>query len=227
MMRSGTWCAAIGAGVMLSLAACGSDQSTNSTTPPPLTAVQLALHFDTLAKNLSVSSPGDIRIQWYQEMVRVLARGASPSLLPVRVSGGPSEAQGLTEIDQFPTALNAKLTADSTYILELYNPPLRPTAFIDVHVWFLPYPGHTDTTRVIVTAFLDTLGHQATDTTETVALSLLSQRGTCALTTLAYLTVPTNPCVKADVEWAIGGGSFLLSIDPALEVPGVHFSATP
>lgn len=208
-------------------AGCGSDQSTNSPPPPQLTAAQLALHFDSLAQRLNASSPGNIRIQWFQEMVRVLARGASPHLLALRVAGGPADVQALTEIDQFPTQINAKLTADSTYILTLYNPPLSPTEFVDVHVWFLPDPGHADTTRSLVTVYLDTLGHQGTDTTAAINVSVVGERGACQTTQLAYLTVPTNPCIKTDIDWSVGGGAGLLTIDPSLQVSGVHFMAMP
>lgn len=220
------WRAAIGALATLGIVACSSDTVT-SPPPPSLTPAQLAHRFDSLAQSLSVSSPGDIRIQWYQEMVRVLARGAAPSTLAIRAAGGPSSVNGLTEIDQFPTVLNAKVTADSTYILALYSPPLRPTAFIDVHVWFLPNGANADTTRTLVTAYLDTLGRQVTDTLEVADPVIVTERGACGLTQLSYLTVPSNPCLKATVNWIVGGGTDLLSIDPGLVVSGVHFSPTP
>lgn len=227
MTGSGSWRAIIGATAIAGLVACGSDQSTNSPPPPALTAAQLALHFDSAAKTLSVSSPGDIRIQWYQEMVRMLARGASPSLLAIRVDGGPSDLHGLTEIDGFSTQVNAQLKADSTYILAMYGPPLAPVAFIDVHVWFVPDPGNPDTTIARVTVYPDTLGHTQIDTGAVVAVANLGARGNCPTTQLMYLTVPTNPCLKASVVWTIGAGIGLVAIDPGLAVSGVDFTSTP
>jgi hypothetical protein len=224
MNGSGIWRAIIGAAACSGVAACSSDQATNVPPPTGLTAAQYALHFDSLAKKLSVSSPGDIRIQWYQEMVRVLALGAPPSLLAIRVAGGPSEVHAVTEVDEFPTQLNAKIKPDSTYILAMWNPPTQPLVFIDVHLYFLPDAGNPDTTRSLVTVFLDTLGRTAVDSTASVSALEVAQRGECVVTPLSYLTVPTNPCVRTNVAWAIEGGTGLLSISPALEDSGIILS---
>jgi hypothetical protein len=205
-------------------AACGSDSSTGPPPPPTLTAAQWALHFDSLAGQLQQSSPGDARIQWFQEMVRVLARGAIPTGVTMRLEGGPAFVEAVTEVDQFSSPINAKLTADSTYILAAWAPSFRPTQFLDVHVSFLHSGGQTDTTRTLVTLNVDTLGHTVVDSTAVAGGQAVSARGSCVFTQLTYLTVETNACTRIEVGWSIVGGTGLASINPAFQISGVHLT---
>jgi hypothetical protein len=204
-------------------AACGSDQATNNPPPPP-TAAALALHFDTLAGALKASSPGDIRLTWYQDIASIAARGVSPSGLSALVEGGPAVFSAATEADAFPDTVNGKV-ADSSYRLAAWAPSTRPLEFIDIRVRFWPAGvGKADTTSTYVQVYTDTLGASLVDSTEGVALQALSSRGTCVITPLAHLTVPTNPCSRVSVDWVMGGGTALLVIDPAVQVSGTHLT---
>jgi hypothetical protein len=204
--------------------ACGGDQSTNNSSPGPTTAAALALHFDTLAGALQASSPGDIRLIWYQDIASILARGVSPSGLSAFVEGGPAVFSAVTEADQFPDTVHGKV-ADSSYRLAAWAPSRQPMAFIDVRVRFWPAGvGKTDTTTTFVQVYGDTLGGSRVDSTGGAALQAVSSRGSCMITPLAHLTVPTNPCSRISVEWVVGGGTALLVIDPAVQVSGAHLT---
>jgi hypothetical protein len=203
---------------------CSSDTPTGTGTTTTLTSAQLAMHFDSLAGQLQTSSPGDIRIQWYQEIVRVVGRGPSPSGINIRLDDGPAYLQSVTEVDEFPTKISATLTADSTYILAAWGPPLRPTQFVDARIRFLPDAGHADTANTLVTFYSDTLGHTITDTAATFGVSVVGNHGDCTFTQLTYLSVETNPCLRASVEWQIVGGNGLLYINPQIQVSGVELT---
>jgi hypothetical protein len=221
MMRRVLFAASVAA--IAATVACGSDQSTNNPPPPP-TSAALALHFDTLAGALQASSPGDIRLTWYQDIASILARGVSPSGLSALVEGGPAVFSAATEVDEFPDTLNGKV-ADSSYRLAAWAPSTRPMEFVDIRVRFWPAGvGKTDTTTTYVKVYTDTLGRALVDSTEGAAPQALSSRGTCMITPLAHLTVPSNPCSKVAVEWVVGGGTALLVIDPAVQVSGTHLT---
>ena len=222
-MRHRACLAALAAASALSVA-CGSDQSTNSTSPPP-TAAALALHFDTLAGELKASNPSDIRLRWYQDIASILARGVSPSGLSARAVGGPAVLDALTEIDAFPDSLGGKLVADSTYRLAAWAPPTRPTQFIDLRAQFVPAgTGKADTVVRSIKVYTDTVGGLLVDTIEGVSVQALSNRGTCVLTPLQNLTVPTNPCSKVAVDWLVEGGSGVLVINPVAQISGTHLT---
>jgi len=204
--------------------ACGSDQSTNNNTPPPLTAAQLALHFDTLAGALQASSPGDIRLVWYQDIASILARGVSPSGISAHVAGGLTFLYAVAEIDAFADTVNGKV-ADSAYRLAAWEPPESPVGFIDVRVLFLPAgAGKADTTVTLVGVYPDTLGDAKIDSTEDSGLLVLGNKGACDLTPLQHLTVPTNPCSKVALDWAISNGTFLLTINPPAQISAAHLT---
>ena len=207
------------------MAACGGDQSTN-TTPTPLTSAQLALHFDTLAGQLAAVSPGDPRLNWYQDIASILARGVSPTAGQMHVAGGPAVFETATEVDAFADSLGGKKIADSTYRLAAWGPATHPTQFLDVRVRFVPpKSGTTDTTVTYITFYGDTTSNNIfTDTTEVASLQLINNRGLCQITALQHLTVPSNPCTKVAVDWLVGGGSNLLVIDPQAQVSGTHLT---
>jgi hypothetical protein len=201
---------ALAAGVLAAVA-CGSDQSTNST-PPPLTAAALALHFDTLAGQLQASNPADVRLQWYQAIASILARGASPTVLSVQARGELAVFEVLTEVDAYPDSVAGKKITDSSYRLAAWAPSTRPNQFVDLRVRFVPAgTGQPDTLVRSLTLYSDTTG-------------ALSSRGTCVLTPLQNLTVPTNPCSKVIVDWLVDGGTGLLTIDPAAQISGTHLT---
>lgn len=214
---------AAGAAMAAATMGCGSDRLTN--VPPPLSAAALALHFDTLAGALQASSPGDIRLSWYQDIANILARGVSPSVSSVHLDGGSAILETATEIDAFPDTANGKTIADSTYRLAGWAPQLHPTQFVDVRVRFLAAgTGNPDTTKTYITFYVDSLGHALSDSTETVSLTVLSDRGTCVVTPLAHLTVPSNPCSKVAVDWLVGGGKEVFGADPVIQVSGTHLT---
>jgi hypothetical protein len=213
----------LAAGV-LSTVACGSDQSTNSSPPPP-TAAALALHFDTLAGELQASNPGDIRLVWYQDIASILARGIPPTALTAQAQGSPAVFEALVEVDAFPDSANGKVRYDSTFRLAAWAPSTKPTKFIDLRVQFVPAgTGKPDTLTRTLTLYTDTLGGSLVDQTVGVGVQVLSSRGTCTITPLQNLVVPTNPCSKAIVEWLVEGGSGLLTIDPAAQISGTHLT---
>jgi len=223
-MRRRAWIAA-GAVSIAFLAACGGDQSTNSGGSTPPSPAALALHFDTLAGALKASNPGDIRLVWYQDIASILARGISPSGLSVDAQGFPAVFEALTEVDAFPDSVGGKLLADSTYRLAAWAPSTKPTEFIDLRVQFLPAgAGKPDTLTRILTLYTDTAGGALIDQTFGIGVNVLSARGTCQITPLQNLTVPTNPCTRVAVDWLVEGGSGLLYINPAAQVSGTHLT---
>jgi hypothetical protein len=210
---------------LLAAVACGSDQSTNSTLPPPPTAAALALHFDTLAGELQASNPTDVRLQWYQAIASILARGMNPTLLTLQARGERGVFEALTEVDAFPDSVAGKKIADSTYRLAAWAPNTHPTQFVDLRVRFVPAgTGHPDTLARSLTLYADTLGNKFVDSTVVVGVQALSSRGTCVLTPLHNLTVPANPCSKVIVEWLVGGGTGVLTIDPPAQISGTHLT---
>ena len=214
---------ALAAGVLAAVA-CGSDQSTNST-PPPLTAAALALHFDTLAGQLQASNPADVRLQWYQAIASILARGASPTVLSVQARGELAVFEVLTEVDAYPDSVAGKKITDSSYRLAAWAPSTRPNQFVDLRVRFVPArTGQPDTLVRSLTLYSDTTGALLVDSTASVGVDALSSRGTCVLTPLQNLTVPTNPCSKVIVDWLVDGGTGLLTIDPAAQISGTHLT---
>jgi hypothetical protein len=209
---------------VLAAVACGSDQSTNSTTPPE-TAAALALHFDTLAGELQASNPADVRLLWYQAIASILARGASPTVLSAQARGELAVFEVLTEVDAYPDSVAGKQITDSSYRLAAWAPSTRPTQFVDLRVRFVPTgAGQPDTLARSLTLYTDTAGALLVDSTASVGVDALSSRGTCVLTPLANLTVPTNPCSKVIVEWLVDGGTGLLTIDPAAQISGTHLT---
>jgi len=209
---------------VLTAVACGSDQSTN-TTPPPPTAAALALHFDTLAGELQASNPADVRLQWYQAIASILARGVSPTVLAAQARGELAVFQVLTEVDAFPDSVAGKKITDSSYRLAAWAPSTRPTQFVDLLVRFVPAgAGHPDTLARSLTLYTDTSGALLVDSTATVGVIALSSRGTCVLTPLVNLMVPTNPCSRVIVDWLVDGGTGLLTIDPAAQISGTHLT---
>jgi hypothetical protein len=219
MMR----CVALAAGVLAAVA-CGSDQSTNSTPPPP-TAAALALHFDTLAGELHASNPADVRLQWYQDIASILARGANPTVLSVQARGELAVFEVLAEVDAFPDSVGGKTITDSSYRLAAWAPSTRPNQFVDLRVRFVPAgAGKPDTLARSLTLYTDTLGNLLVDSTAVVGVDALSSRGTCVLTPLQNLVVPANPCSKVIVAWLVDGGTGLLAIDPAAQISGTHLT---
>jgi hypothetical protein len=215
---------ALAAGVLAAVA-CGSDQSTNSTTPPPPTAAELALHFDTLAGELHASNPADVRLQWYQAIASILARGASPTVLSAQARGELAVFEVLTEVDAYPDSIAGKKITDSSYRLAAWAPSTRPNQFVDLRVRFVPAgTGQPDTLVRSLTLYSDTTGASLVDSTAAVGVDALSSRGTCVLTPLENLTVPTNPCSKVIVDWLVDGGTGLLTIDPAAQISGTHLT---
>ena len=215
--------ALLAVGVVVAAAACGSDQSTNSGTPP-LTSAELALHFDTLAGALQASSPTDVRLTWYQDIASILALGVSPSGVAATVQGGNAVFVSAVEIDAFADSSGGKLVADSTYRLAAWAPPSRPTQFVDMRVRFLPAGvGKADTVASRILVYTDTLGGALADSSEVVAVQVVANRGLCTHTALQHLVVPTNPCTHATVDWAVAGGG-LLVINPAAQVSGTHLT---
>jgi hypothetical protein len=211
------------AGVLAGAAACGSDQSTNSI--PSLTAAQLAMHFDTLAGQLEVSHPGDIRLSWYQQIAEVLARGQSPTGLAARLVTGPAVMPALTEIHAYPDTINAHLIVDSTYNLAAWLPTPQPTIFVDVYVRFIKTAaGHPDSTAALVSIF-DTTGASIKDTTAAVIASLTnSNSGACTVTPLVHLTVPANPCTKVIASWQVAGGMGAVNINTPVRIAGIRLT---
>jgi hypothetical protein len=206
------------------LLGCGSDQSTGNSNPIPNPAA-LALHFDTLAGALQASSPRDIRLTWYQDIASILALGVSPSGVQAGVAGARAGYVAATEIDAFPDSAHGKLVADSTYRLAAWAPATHPNAFVDARVRFVPAGvGHPDTTTTFVKVYTDTVGGLLVDSTETGAVQVLSNRGTCTITPLQHLTIPSHPCTHVQVQWLVDGGTFLLVVNPASQVSGTHLT---
>jgi hypothetical protein len=214
---------------LMACAAC-SDQSTNTNDNIPTpTAAQLALHFDSLAGQLQQLNPGDVRLGWYQEIDRIIARGALPTTVTANVIQERTVLESVAEVDAFPTPLNAQVTIDSTYILAAWTPLYHPTGFVDVHVNFLPAGhGQPDTTAAVVTAYLDTVGTIGTDDSADVHIGVANGHGSaCPVTALRFLTVPQNPCTSITTSWVVSGGTGLLLIpSPGPQIPSIHLTPT-
>ena len=215
-------CRAASVAAIAAAAACGTDQSTN--TGALLTAAQLAMHFDTLAGALQASSPGDIRLTWYQDIARILARGVGQTSLLTQLQGARTGFVAASEIDAFADTVKGVI-ADSTYRLAAWFPSGLPSQFIDLRVRFLPAgTGKADTSSITLKVYTDTLGHLLTDNKEIVGVGTLGARGTCGMTPLQHLTVPQNPCSRVAVLWEVTGGTDLLVINPAAQVSGTHLT---
>jgi hypothetical protein len=204
-------------------AACGSDQSTNSG-PPALTAAQVAMHFDTLAGVLQASSPSDIRLIWYQDIARIVARGVSPTGVQAELQGGRTVFLSASEIDAFADTVSGVI-ADSTYRLAAWFPATRPSQFVDIRVRFLPAgTGKADTASITLKFYSDTLGHVLNANSEIVGIGTLGSRGSCVITPLQHLAVPQNPCSRIAVLWEVTGGTDLLVINPATQISGTYLT---
>lgn len=211
------------AAIVATMAACSSSDSTGSL-PPPETAAEWALHFDTLAGKLEASQPGDPRITWYQDIDNVVALGVSPTFMSARVAGGPAILDAVTEIDAFADSMGGKQVADSTYWLIAWEPPQTPELFVHIRVRFLPAgTGMPDTTAALI-SYSDSLGTTTLDSTAHVLVGVVNNRGLCQVTPLQHLTIPGNPCTHAGVDWMVSGGQDLLLVTPSDEVSGTHLT---
>lgn len=207
--------------VAIAMVACSADQPSGPN-PTPLTPAQLAMHFDTLAGQLL---PGDPRLIWYQDIVSIVGDGVSPNAGQMHINGAPAVFEAATEIDAFPDSEGGKRVADSTYRLAAWGPATRPTQFLDLRVRWVPNKsGTADTAKVSVTFYLDSTGKAFNDTTEFAQFQLITNRGLCQRTAVQHLTVPTNPCTKIALNWLVGGGTNVLTIDPADQVSGTHLT---